>query len=195
MIEKDSVINEIMKIELDMFLTVNSQKTSSCQQYPDTFRLHRDAQFSTWSPDTLKSYLHDLLAAQGAGKNLMRLKYARMQGLEPSWNANPIIEEIVRLQIAWQKEMFRKYPTLMSNARPLTNEGESMQMTSFETYTRAELETYSSRTLKLLHADLLLKLEKGINMSEEVYEFLARESGYPSLAEAERRLLQRLEQQ
>jgi hypothetical protein len=195
MIEKERVIEEIMKIELVMFLTVNSQKTSSCQEYPESFRLHRRAQFSSWSPETVGSYLDDLMEAQGAGKNLMRIKYARMQGLIPSQNSNPIIDEIVRLQIIWQNEMFRKYPALMSNARPLTDEGESAQMTSFETYTRGELETYSSRTLKLLHADMLLKLEKGVNMSEQGYECLVRECGYKSLTEAEQRFLQRLEQQ
>lgn len=195
MIEKERVIEEIMKIELAMFLTVNSQKTSSCQEYPESFSLHRRAQFAPWSLETLESYLEDLLEAQGAGNNLMRLKYARMQGLVPSRNPDPIIDEIARLQINWQNEMFRKYPTLMGNARPLTDEVEPAQMTSFETYTRAELGTYSSRTLQLLLADLLLKLEKGVNMSEEVYEFLARESGYSSLAEAEQRFPKRLEQQ
>jgi hypothetical protein len=191
MIEKERIIDAILEIEMAMFLTVNSQKTSSCQEYPESFRLHRHTQFSSWSPDTLQSYLEDLLAAQGDGKNLMRLKYARMQGLEPRRNSNPIIEDVVRLQIVWQKEMFRKYPALMGNARPLSDGVEPAQMTSFETYTRGELETYSSRTLELLLADMLLKLEKGVNMSQEVYEFLARESGYPSLAEAERRLQDR----
>jgi hypothetical protein len=189
--EKERVIDAILEIELVMFLTVNSQKTSSCQAYPESFRLHRRAQFSAWSPKTLASYREDLLEAQDAGKNLMRLKYSRMQGLVPSPNSDPIIDDIVRLQIIWQNEMFRKCPALMSNARPLADEGESEQTTSFETYTRAELETYSSRTVQLLLADLLLKLEKGVNMSEEVYEFLARESGYPSLVEAERRLKER----
>ena len=117
MIEKERVIDAIVEIEMVMFLTVNSQKTSSCQEYPESFRLHRRAQFSTWSPETVGSYLDDLLEAQGAGKNLMRLKYARMQGLVPSQNSNPIIDEIVRLQIIWQIEMFRNYPALMSNAR------------------------------------------------------------------------------
>jgi len=109
----------------------------------------------------------------------------RRQGLSDSSS------DFLRLKIDWQKEMFRKYPAVMSGARPLTDEGEAAQMTSFETYARGELETYSNRTLELLHADLRLKLEQGVNMSEEVYEFLVRENGYPSLAEAERRLAER----
>lgn len=195
MSEKDRIIDAILEIELVMFLTVNPQPTSSCQEYPESFKLHRRAQFYPWSLETLRSYLEDLREAQATGKNLMRLKYARMQGLIGSENTNPLVNEIVRLKIDWQKEMFPRYPAVMRGARPLSAGGESEQMTSFEAYARGELETYSNRTLELLHFDLLSKLEQGINMSEEVYEFLARQSGYLSLAEAERRLRQRKENQ
>jgi len=191
MTEKNNLIDAILKIELAMFLTVNPTPTSSCQESPESFKLHRRAQFSPWSLETLESYLEDLREAQATGKNLMRLKYARMQGLIGCENTNPLIDEIVRLKIDWQKEMFRRFPAVMSGARPLSAEGESAQMTSFETYARGELETYSNHTLELLHADLRLKLAQGINMSEEVYEFLVCESGYPSLVEAERRLMER----
>jgi hypothetical protein len=195
MSEKDRIIDAILEIELAMFLTVNPQPTSSCQEYPESFKLHRRAQFAPWSVATLGSYLEDLREAQEAGKNLMRQKYARMQGLFEHPNPIPLLEEIVRLKIDWQKEMFLKYPAVMKGARPLSDAGLSAQMTSFETYAREELATYSNRTLKLLHADLLSKRDQGINMSEEVYDYLVRQSGYPSLAAAECRLKQRLEPQ
>jgi len=57
----------------------------------------------------------------------------------------------VRLKMAWQQAMFLSHPAVMSGARPLTDEGTQAQMTSFETYARGELETYSERTLELLH--------------------------------------------
>ena len=193
MTENDRIIEAIQEIELAMFLTVNPTPTSSCQEYPESFKMHRRAQFAPWSLETLTSSLDDLHAAQDSGKNLMRLKYARMQGLILCLNANPLIDEIVRLKIDWQKEMFRRYPAVMSGARPLADAGEVAQMTSFETYARGELETYSDRTLELLHADMLARRERGSNWSEEVYEALVQESGYPSLAEADRRLAQRRE--
>lgn len=79
----------------------------------------------------------------------------------------------------------------MSGARLLTDEGEPAEMTSFETYARSELRTYSIRTLELLRADMMLMHAWGGNWSEEVYEVLVRESDYPSLAEAERHLMER----
>jgi hypothetical protein len=188
MMEKDRTIAKILDIELAMFLSVNSEQTSGCQNHPESFKLHRRAQFSVWSFDTLESYLKDLRRAEDSGKNLMRQKYARMQGLIPQEHTNPRIDAIVHIKIGWQEEMFRKYPALMRGARPLTDAEEGARMTSFETYARGELETYSDRTLELLHADMVAKRARGINVSEEVYEFLAQESGYASLPEAERKL-------
>ena len=186
--EKENIIEAILEIELPMFLNVNSSKTSGCQEDPQGFRLHRHSQFAPWSRETLESYLDDLRAAKNAGQNLMREKYARMQGLIGNKNSHPVIDEILKLTVEWQKEMFRKYPALMSGARPLTGEEEAEEVTSFETYERGEMETYSVRTLELLHADMVRLKERGANWSEEIYESLVRGGGYPSLAEAERRL-------
>ena len=188
MTEKDNIIEAILEIELRMFLAVNPRQTSGCQEYPESFQLHRRSQFLPWSEETLGSYLEDLRGAEDRGENLMRRKYARMQGLLPPAESSPAAEEIVRLKMDWQRAMFRDYPAVMSGARPLTDESTRSQMTSFETYARGELETYSERTLKLLHRDMLAMQARGESLSENVYGHLARESGYASLEEAEKKL-------
>jgi len=193
MTEKDRIIDAILDIELRMFLTVNPMQTSGCQEYPESFKLHRRAQFHPWTEEALGSYLEDLHAAQEHGENLMRRKYARMQGLLPPTEDQPVLDEIVRLKMDWQRAMFRNYPAVMSGARPITDEGRQAQMTSFETYARGELETYSERTLGLLHRDLLAMLAAGESLSEQVYDYLVRASGYASLAEAEKKLKDRPE--
>jgi hypothetical protein len=188
MTERNETVAQILEIELEMFLAVNGEDNTSCQEHPDAFKLHRRAQFAAWSLPTLKSYLDDLARAQRLGENLMTLKYARMEGLVTRANANPLIDQIVRIGIGWQAEMIHKYPALMSGARPLTDPDGRGRMTSFETYARGENETYSDRTLELLYADMCARLERGTNMSEEVYASLVKESGYTSLEEAERLL-------
>jgi hypothetical protein len=75
----------------------------------------------------------------------------------------------------------------MRGARPLSRPEDTASATSFETYLRGELESYSDETLILLHEDTRRKLDGGVNMSREVYTFLAKEMGYSSLDEAERR--------
>ena len=70
----------------------------------------------------------------------------------------------------------------------LTDENPWAQMTSFESYAPGELETYSDRTLAVLHRDLLAMLAAGESLSEHVYDHLVRASGYASLEEAEAKL-------
>lgn len=184
MSEKDRLIEAILEIELRMFLTVNPVRTSACQEDPEGFRLHRRAQFLPWPEETLHSYLEDLRGADGRGENLMRRKYARMQG--PPAESGPELEEIVSLEMDWQRAMFRDYPAVMGGARPLTDDRE--EMTSFETYSRGELATYSPRTLGLLLRDLLDMRARGESLSEKIYDHLVRALGYASLDAAEKKL-------
>lgn len=186
MTDRDQTVADILEIELEMFLAVNGEDRSSCQEHPDAFKLHRRAQFAAWSLETLSSYLDDLRGARAAHQNLMVIKYARMEGLIPRTNANPLIDEIARISVTWQAEMIKQYPALLRGGRPLTDADAPAGVTSFETYARGEHETYSDRTLELLYADMCAALERGANMSEVVYASLAKESGYASLAEAER---------
>jgi hypothetical protein len=182
---KNDIIENILAIELEMFLSVPSAQKSTCQEHPESFKLHRRAQFSAWSRNTLKSYLHDLEKAMDDGMNLMTQKYARMDNLIPPLNNNPLIDVIIGYQCTWQREMMRKYPGIMSGGRPLSSAEDSGFMTSFETYLRGELETYSDTTLEFLHQDILEKYAQGISMAEEVYHCLILDMGYESIEDAE----------
>ena len=182
---KTELIEKILDIELEMFQTVPTLRRASCQEDPDGFRLIRTAQFLTWSERTLKSYLDDLHEAEENGRNLMTEKYALMDGLIPRRHADPVIEKIVTEQLAWQQAMAKTYPHLMSRARPLASAEDTSWETSFQTYLRGELETYSSRTLSLLYADVCETKERNQNMAEELYHHMLTAYGYRSLEEAE----------
>ena len=181
----EDIIERILAKELKMFLSVPSVRKSSCQDYPESFKLHRRAQFSCWSRETLESYRHDLERAEEKGINLMTQKYARMDNLIPPLSSNPLIDTIVGYHCAWQRSMMKKYPGIMCGGRPLSSAEDSAFLTSFETYLRGELETYSDTTLELLNFDILDKNAKGISMAEELYTFLVKDKGYDSLDEAE----------
>lgn len=183
--EKTRLIEDILEIELRMFLTVPVFEKAGCQEHPDNFRMTRKAQFITWSEQTLNSYLNDLKAAEHNNLNLMTHKYARMDDLIPRQNNDPLIEKIVKIQYAWQTDMMKKYPALMGRARPLGSSSDTPYQTSFETYLCAELETYSHRTLAFLYEDITLKQENRKNMTQELYEYMVEDLGYESLEEAE----------
>jgi hypothetical protein len=183
--DREELIYSIVEAELRMFLSVPADGEYSCRQQPDSFRMHRRVQFSIWSEDTLGSYMKDLRQAEKENRNLMTVKYARMDDLIPRENFNPLIDVIADIQYRWQMEMFASYPNLMAGARPLSEADDSALRTSFETYLKGELETYSNNTLSLLHRDLIKIVNRGENGSKLVYEALVKEMGYASLDEAE----------
>jgi hypothetical protein len=183
--DKEELIAKILELELKMFLSVPADGIYSCQQNPEGFRIHRGAQFIVWSNDTLQSYMDDLQKAEKEEQNLMTVKYARMDNILPRKNMNPLIDEIAAIQLGWQHQMFEKYPNLMAGARRLMDSENKAEGTSFETYLKSELETYSDNTLSLLHRDLSELEVASINGSEKVYEHLSKMMGYESIEAAD----------
>lgn len=179
------MIINILDLELEMFLLVNTGGPNICQEKPDAFRLHRGAQFTVWSEDTLQSYITDLETAKADGVNLMTVKYARMDHLISKSNDSMLVDDIVAMGVEWQREMIEAYPNFMSRARNLSVDTDSIGTTSFESYLRSECETYSENTLALLKKDYEKLRSKGENGSLKVYEALVRKSGFDSLDHAE----------
>lgn len=188
--ERDKLIQEILQTELEMFLSVQAREPVSCQQDPEGFRVNRAAQFSVWSEQTLASYRQDLERAVEQGRNLMTLKYARMEDLIPKLHddilVNNLIDQIVMIQVGWQKEMMARYPYLMKRGRPLDDEEKVLRTTSFVKYLRGELETYSSDTLAHLYRDVTESQANEQNMTQSIYENLVKSHGYASIEDAEK---------
>jgi len=174
--EKNSVVHKILDLEVDMFRRVPTGEEPSCRAHLDDMKLHRRGQFATWSLETCQSYLQDLQQAEENGTNLMTIKYARMDNLIPPYSNNSLINKITDTFIIWQREILDKYPNIMRGGRDI--EG-------FSGYFRAEMETYSDKTLELLHRDVENYTQDGRNMSIQVYEYLAQQSGYKSIDELE----------
>ena len=174
MLKRTSLIDRILEAELNMFQTVPTYGDNKCREHPEAFKLHREAQFSIFSTDTLKSYLIDITQAQEEKINLMTMKYARMDMLIPRFNKSPLVDEVASIMVEWQLQLNKKYPDLMKRARPVTTENDTQYKTSFETYLKGELETYSENTLSLLHRDLRRLLSEGKNGSEEIYRYMIR---------------------
>lgn len=184
--DKKSLISEILSREFAMFQTVPTLARASCQENPEGFRIMRGSQFSAWSEETLLSYLEDLKEAEQAGKNLMTLKYARMDNLIPPLSENPLIAEIAAIQVDWQEKLAAEFPRVLGRGRAITDETANPGGTSFLRYLAAELETYSDRTISLLRRDMEAFLESGRNMAREIYSAMVRELGYDSLEDAEK---------
>jgi hypothetical protein len=79
---------------------------------------------------------------------------------------------------------------LTGRGRALYTKEDSRSSTSFETYLRGELKTYSSRTIHLYYEMTLEQKKKGINAEEIHLENMVKKYGYSSLEQAEERYRQ-----
>lgn len=175
----------ILELELAMFLSVPTTHRYRCQEDSEGFKLHRRAQFAAWSSATLEGYLEDLQRAKAVGRNLLALKYARMDDLVPCRNFSPLIDPITDLAVQGQEQFIADFPGLMRGGRPLRMSEDSPGWTSFETYLRGELESYSEETLKWLYRDVQDLQNSGSNLSESIYRYLAGQWGFVSLENLE----------
>lgn len=197
------LIAQIVAQEWAMFDEVqNNGGRAECQNNPREFEIMRSSQLKTWSEDVLKSYLHDLTSAAYSKRNLLTEKYAyMMESTYPEEFAQikqflpevvpevrVKIDEIVDINLDWQKEAEEKYPNLRAKGRPLTSKEDSAYQTSFETYLRGELMTYSAETVFKLHAYTLACLEKHYNMAIANLQNMVGQYGYNTLEEANEKM-------
>jgi len=181
--EKEELIKAIIEIELEMFLNVNAREKAPCQEHPAQFKAFRSANFCAWSNEALASYHHDLIRAKAEDQNLLTLKYARMEGIIPPLTDSPLLDVIVDIEMGWVRELAAKYPFIHSKGRPI--DLDSPGTTSFKTYLRGELETFSEKTLELYHRNVVNSLDRGENLAEARLLQNIRNAGFNSLDEAE----------
>ena len=174
----DELLHEIVSIELRMFLTVQTDTPTICQEQPETFKLMRKAGFHVLSTETLESYLDDLEEAVEENRNLVTLKYARIDNIVPPLSDNPLIDKIVGIESRWLKELEQKYPSTFRDRAGFAT----------GVYLRSEMETYSDRTLELYFKDVSRALEEGENLTAERYTYLFQQLGYHSIEDMEREI-------
>jgi len=197
---KEKIILDIVKLEWEMFSCVkNYGGRAWCQEDPETFNIMRSSQAEAWSEKLLQSYYNDLVHARSHNRNLMTEKYARM--MESTFPEEyktfahrlpdlddktlRLIEKIIDINLHWKNELSKKYPKLTKRGRAIYTKDDSKDNTSFETYLRGELGTYSSKTIQLYYNMTLELWDRGVN-GEEIYLLnMVKKYGYNSLQEAE----------
>ena len=89
------------------------------------------------------------------------------------------------LQLRQLTAMAPRYPHILAAMRTLRTSDDTRNSTSFETYQRGELLTYSERTLALYEAQLTAP---GADYGRAVLEDMARQWGFSSLEQLEERM-------
>ena len=195
------LVEEVIRREWDQFQrTENEGGRASCQGNWPMFHQMRASQFMTWPEDLLRSYLDDLDEANRVDRNLVTEKYARMMAStapdEYRERIEPFIprlsdervarqERVIAVQVAWARDFRGHYPRLGAAMRVLTTAEDTPEDTSFETYLRGELGTYSDRTMALYEAMVEDLQAAGRNLTEQTVANTVRLGGFADLTEAE----------
>ncbi|MBO5087952.1 MAG: DUF4125 family protein, partial [Lachnospiraceae bacterium] len=197
------IIEEIVELEWNQFDKVkNEGGRADCQDDFATFSIMRKSQYMTWNEELLISYRNDLIEANQKGWNLIMEKYARMmKSTAPERYVElekdlPILsekriaiqEEIVKIQVTWMEEFASKYPKMADNARSIHTSEDNAYNTSYETYLRGELGTYSETTFVLYGRFITELMQQGKNLAYETMTNTAKLYGYESVEDAEKRM-------
>ena len=97
-----------------------------------------------------------------------------------------IIDQIAQIQVKWMEEVAEKYPAMGARARRIHTYEDYAYDTSYETYLRGELGTYSDKMLELYAGFIVELYSQGRNLAYETMQNTARLYGYDSLESAER---------
>lgn len=192
---------EITKLEWQQFqLTQNEGGRANCQEDWQTFHIMRMSQFLTWPLDLQESYKKDLERADSNGRNLITEKYARMMEStapeifertikpyikpisEPRKSAQ---EQIILTQVEWAADFRERYPHLGLAMRVLKTSEDTEENTSFETYLRGELSTYSDDTFAKYQRFVNNLRAENLNLTQMIITNTVHMYGYDSLESAE----------
>ncbi len=199
----DELHETIVRHEWNQFQHTNNEGgRAACQGNWPVFHQMRLAQFLTWERPLLSSYAADLDEADHVGRNLVTEKYGRMMASTApddfAKNIEPYIprltesrvsrqEQVIAQQVAWAADFRSRYPKLGEAMRVLTTAEDAPTTTSFETYLRGELGTYSDMTFDLYEAMIRERADTNPqhNITEETLLNTVQLGGFSTLDEAE----------
>lgn len=197
-LDNDALVDAIAKQEFEAFDKVeNEGGRASCQNNWPTFSIMRKSQYLTWDRDMLIQYLYDFRREYMNGHNLITEKYGRMmESTAPdryeaikdnfpvlSDEKKAIIEQIVAVQMVMMEEFAKEYPNVADNARSLHTYEDNFVNTSYETYLRGEISTYSDKMLQLYGRYVANCARNGINIARQTIENTAKLYGFKSIEE------------
>lgn len=186
----------IAKAEFEAFDKVqNEGGRASCQNNWPTFKVMRMSQYMTWTEDMLLQYLYEFKTNFANGRNMIEEKYARMMEytapldyagfadqLPPiSEEKRVIMEKVIGIQVKWMEEFAAEYPNLADDARRIHTSEDLPYDTSYETYLRGELGTYSDRMLEMYGRYIVAHAQEGNNVAREIMENTVHFYGYQDL--------------
>ncbi|MCD7809796.1 MAG: DUF4125 family protein [Erysipelotrichaceae bacterium] len=197
------MIDEIITLEWKfMQETKHIDGRAKCQDDYENFEKYRQAQFRVYNQEVLESYLYDLHQYENLGRNPITEKYGYMMASsDPTYYETikdqlPIIDEdkleiinaICQIEVTMKEEFNQQYPILASLSRMTHSYEDEIEETSFETYLRGELLTYSSQSLYLYGKMLVEMINHQQNIVTEIMQETVKLYGYQNIDEAQEKM-------
>lgn len=201
--EKKVLVAEIVKMEFAAFDHVkNEGGRAGCQDDWETFEIMRSSQYLVWEKDMLVQYAVDFTMAIERGWNPIMEKYGRMEEstaperweeMKDSFPVIPeekkkIMEEIIKIQVSWMEAFAGEYPKLAGNARRIHTSEDMPWDTSYETYLRGEMGTYSDKMLELYGRFIVGYVKQGKNLAYDIMKETVKLYGYKDLDDAAKKM-------
>ena len=202
-VTKEELVEAIVRLEWQAFDKVeNEGGRADCQNDWNTFSIMRKSQYLAWTRELLESFYVDFVEANQRNWNLITEKYGRMmestspeeyekiaaQLPECSEQKRAIVEQIAEIQVEWMEEFAKEYPHMAGNARTIRKGTDNPFNTSYETYLKGELMTYSDRTLSMYGRWIVELKKQDDNLAKRIMTNTALLYGYTSLEAAENAL-------
>lgn len=197
------LVEQIAGTEFEAFDKVkNEGGRASCQNDWPTFSVMRKSQYMTWNRTMLLQYLYDFNREYRKGHNLITEKYGRMMEStapdryeeikdnfpELSDEKKAVIEQIVGIQMEMMESFAEKHPNVAQNARSLHTYEDNIVNTSYETYLRGEISTYSDKMLQLYGMFVVQCASNNVNIAFKTIENSAKLYGYKNIEEFEKNI-------
>lgn len=197
----ERLVDWIAEVEFEAFDKVkNAGGRADCQNDWATFSIMRKSQYMTYNRTMLIQYMYDFTREYARGHNLIEEKYGRMmestapveyEAIKDNFpiitpEKKAIIEQIVQMQVDWMEEFAGEYPALADNARSIRSSEDNIANTSYETYLRGEISTYSDKMLELYGRYVVEYARNGKNLTYAIMENSVHLYGYKDLDAAER---------
>ncbi len=199
-LSEEEIITKIVKTEYEAFDKVkNEGGRAYCQDDFYTFNIMRRSQYMLWNREMLMQYLYDFERELSYGHNLITEKYGRMmESTAPEKYAElkknfPVISEdkqklidaVAEIQVGMMEEFAKEFPGLSDRARSIHAYEDDPFNTSYETYLRGEIGTYSDKMMELYATHVASFAKEGRNIAREIMENNVKLYGYDSLEAAE----------
>lgn len=200
---KEEKVDMIVELEWKEFDKVqNEGGRADCQDDWDTFMVMRKSQYLTWTEKMLDEYLWYFNECMKEGRNLITEKYGRMMESTVPWEyenikdklpalskeRKAVMEAVIRIQVGWMEEFAEEFPRMAGNARSIHTSEDRVFNTSYETYLRGELGTYSEELMGMYGRFVADLAKEGKNLARMTMENTAKLYGYASLEAAEKSL-------